>query len=226
MKVNNSPWNILGLEPGSTQTQIKQAFRRLAMDHHPDKGGCNQTFAQINRAYNELKEKKHIPVLTQPDTILVNVLLTIEQQILGVKDIVVAHKPGSKQELNIYAEIPAGAKAGDKFKINYKGKNYILNIKEKADPVFTRDGFSAIMYYKLDIVTAMRGGTITVLDPCNESHELTIRPGTSQDMLVIPNKGLYNRKKRERGNIYVHVITEIPAITDDNLESFIQQLKA
>lgn len=226
MKVNNSPWNILGLEPGSTQTEIKQAFRRLAMDHHPDKGGCNQTFAQINRAYNELKEKKHIPVLTQPDTILVNVYLSIRQQIEGVNDYIVCRKPNSKEDITISAKIPRGARSGDKFKIIHQGKNYILNIKEKADEVFTREGFGVIMKYDLNIITAMRGGNISVTDPCGIEHNVKINPGTTSDVLVIQERGLYNRKKRTHGNMYIYVTAKIPAITDDKLDDFIQQLKA
>lgn len=221
---HNSPWAILGVEPGATQQEIKAAFRRLALSEHPDKGGTNASFAQINEAYNTLKNKKTIPVMSQPDVVLVNVKLTIEQQINGVNGIVTANKPGTDKELNIQAKIPAGARAGDKFKIVDSGKHYVINIQEKADSVFTRDGYSVIMYYKLDIITAMRGGTISITDPCDTQHELQVKPGTSQDILVIPNKGLYNRKKRQRGNIYVHVVTEIPVLTDENLESFIRQL--
>lgn len=225
MKANkNNPWAILGVEPGATQQEIKDAFRKLALSAHPDKGGTSASFAQINEAYNTLKNKKTVPVMSQPDVVLVNVKLTIEQQINGVDGIVTASKPGNNSELNIHAKIPAGARAGDKFKIVDSGKNYIINIQEKADSVFTRDGYSVIMYYKLDIITAMRGGSISITDPCNISHELKIKPGTSQDILVIPEKGLYNRKRRQRGNIYVHVVTEIPVLTDENLESFIRQL--
>lgn len=225
MKANNSPWKILGVEPGATQEEITQAFRKLAMDHHPDKGGCNATFAQINNAYRTLKEKRHIPILSKPDITLVTVTLTLRQQIEGVNDYIVVTKPGAKKELTIKAKIPAGARAGDKFKIVHEGKHYIINIKEKADNLFTREGFSVTMYYKLDIVTAMCGGTISVSDPCDNEHILQIDKGTIQDVLVIPEVGLYNKKTKTRGNMYVHVITEIPSIDQTNLEDFITQLR-
>ena len=32
-------YQILGVEKTATADQIKQAFRRLASQHHPDKGG-------------------------------------------------------------------------------------------------------------------------------------------------------------------------------------------
>lgn len=225
MKANNSPWTILGVEPGATQQEITQAFRKLAMDHHPDKGGCNATFAQINSAYRTLKEKKHIPILSKPDTTLVTVALTLRQQIEGVNDYIVVSKPGAKKELTIKAKIPAGARAGDKFKIVHDGKHYILTIKEKRHDLFTREGFSVTMYHTLDIVTAMCGGTISIMDPCEQQHTVEIKPGTSQDVLVIPEVGLYNRKTKTRGNLYVHVHTEIPAMTPENIEDFITQLR-
>jgi len=225
MKVNNSPWNILGVEPGATQREITQAFRRLAMDHHPDKGGCNATFSQINNAYKTLKEKKHVPVLTQPDVTLVNLPLTIQQQIEGVDDYISVINPKDNTEITIKAKIPAGARAGDKFKISHTGKNYIINIKEKAHPHFTREGFSVILEQEIDIVVAMCGGYITITDPCGTTHDVKIKPGTTEDVLVVHDMGLYNRKKRERGNLYVHVIAKIPIVTSENIENLIQQLR-
>lgn len=224
MKVNSSPWHVLGVEPGATQEEITHAFRRLALTHHPDKGGCNYSFAKINDAYKELKAKKHVPVIEQIDTILVDVKLSLEQQIHGVNDVIIAYKPNSNEQLALEVKIPAGAMAGDKFKIKGKDSNYIINIKEKADPVFTREGYSVIMYYDLDVITAMRGGTIRIKGPCGEYHDIDIPPGTSNEMIAIHGKGLYNRKKKQRGNVYVHVSTIIPKLTDDNIEEFIKQL--
>lgn len=45
---------VLGLEPGADEQQIKQAFRRLAARHHPDKGGEAERFLAIREAYENL----------------------------------------------------------------------------------------------------------------------------------------------------------------------------
>lgn len=37
------PFNILGLEPGASDSDIKKAYRRLSIQYHPDKNpdpGC------------------------------------------------------------------------------------------------------------------------------------------------------------------------------------------
>lgn len=45
----------LGLNSGTNLTEIEQAYRKLAMQHHPDKGGDGGEFAKINQAYQHLK---------------------------------------------------------------------------------------------------------------------------------------------------------------------------
>jgi hypothetical protein len=56
------PHDVLGIEPGSTPTQIKAAWRRLARRHHPDLTGddpaasrvATRRMAEINEAYAAL----------------------------------------------------------------------------------------------------------------------------------------------------------------------------
>lgn len=45
---------ILQIEPPVTEDDIKKAYRRLCLIHHPDKGGSNDEFIKINNAYNDL----------------------------------------------------------------------------------------------------------------------------------------------------------------------------
>lgn len=42
---------ILGIKAPFTAKQAQQAYRRLAMVNHPDKGGSADTMAMINKAY-------------------------------------------------------------------------------------------------------------------------------------------------------------------------------
>jgi len=49
-------YNTLGVARTASDSEIKSAYRRLAMQHHPDKGGDSQKFAQINEAYEVLKD--------------------------------------------------------------------------------------------------------------------------------------------------------------------------
>jgi DnaJ-class molecular chaperone len=49
-------YSILGVNRTATDAELKTAYRKLAMSHHPDKGGDAQMFAQINEAYDTLKD--------------------------------------------------------------------------------------------------------------------------------------------------------------------------
>ena len=45
-------YQTLGVERTATPDEIKQAYRRLAGQHHPDKGGDKNRFQEIQAAYN------------------------------------------------------------------------------------------------------------------------------------------------------------------------------
>lgn len=49
-------YEILGVANTASADEIKQAYRKLAKDHHPDRGGSHERFAQINAAYDILKD--------------------------------------------------------------------------------------------------------------------------------------------------------------------------
>jgi curved DNA-binding protein len=49
-------YSILGLQKGCNQDEIKKAYRRLASQHHPDKGGDTSTFQNIQAAYEVLSD--------------------------------------------------------------------------------------------------------------------------------------------------------------------------
>lgn len=44
---------VLGIPATATKDEIKKAYRKLAMEHHPDQGGDPTKFNQINEAYQE-----------------------------------------------------------------------------------------------------------------------------------------------------------------------------
>lgn len=48
-------YSILGVNKQASAEEIKKAYKRKAMEHHPDRGGDHNTFAQINEAYETLK---------------------------------------------------------------------------------------------------------------------------------------------------------------------------
>lgn len=49
-------YQLLGVTKESNQSEIKKAYRKLAIQHHPDKGGDPEIFKQVAEAYETLSD--------------------------------------------------------------------------------------------------------------------------------------------------------------------------
>lgn len=49
----------LGVSETASQDEIKRAYRKLAMQHHPDKGGDTNKFQEIQSAYDVIGDEQH-----------------------------------------------------------------------------------------------------------------------------------------------------------------------
>jgi DnaJ-class molecular chaperone len=53
-----SPYEVLGLTKAASQAEIKSKFKKLAMQHHPDRGGSAEKFKELNEAYEILSDEQ------------------------------------------------------------------------------------------------------------------------------------------------------------------------
>jgi molecular chaperone DnaJ len=51
-------YDILGVDENATQDDIKKAYRKLAKENHPDKGGDEDTFKKISVAYDTIGDEQ------------------------------------------------------------------------------------------------------------------------------------------------------------------------
>jgi len=56
-----SNYEILGIPENSTQREVREAFRKLALQLHSDRGGEDEEFKKIKQAYEDLKVGKKFP---------------------------------------------------------------------------------------------------------------------------------------------------------------------
>mgnify|MGYP003324366231 CR=1 FL=1 len=47
-------YEVLGVARNATDRDLRTAYRRLALEHHPDQGGCEETMARLNHARDVL----------------------------------------------------------------------------------------------------------------------------------------------------------------------------
>lgn len=48
-------YETLGIERSATESEIKKAYRKLALKHHPDRGGDEEMFKTITEAHDVLR---------------------------------------------------------------------------------------------------------------------------------------------------------------------------
>ena len=56
--IRESLYKILGLQNFASPEEIKKAYRKLALMHHPDRGGDQERMKLINAAYDILSKRK------------------------------------------------------------------------------------------------------------------------------------------------------------------------
>jgi DnaJ-class molecular chaperone len=49
------PYRVLGINQNATEDEVKKAYKKMSMKHHPDRGGNHDDFVQVQQAYNEIK---------------------------------------------------------------------------------------------------------------------------------------------------------------------------
>ena len=54
-------YDILKIHDGATEKEIRTAYRNLVLKFHTDKGGDDEQFKKIKRAYEDLKIGKKYP---------------------------------------------------------------------------------------------------------------------------------------------------------------------
>lgn len=65
----DSAYKILEIEPSATDSEIKKAYRKMAVKYHPDKVAhlgkeiqktAEEKFKAVSDAYSEIKKKRNI----------------------------------------------------------------------------------------------------------------------------------------------------------------------
>jgi len=55
------PYQVLGISPGASPAEIREAYHRVAKKYHPDRGGDDWAFRVVLRAYETLTDERDSP---------------------------------------------------------------------------------------------------------------------------------------------------------------------
>jgi len=186
-------YQTLHLPVGSGLAEIKDAYRRLAMRHHPDRGGDVAEFQKITAAYNELIEavnKKH----SSPSLTRTSITVTLEQVAKGEPVILPVPVDNSTRfvEFTIDPRWSSGQQVTIRDPKNIDCQIAVLyNIAKH--PVFTKIGLDLYCQADVSIWDIIVGGTVEVTDLLGRKGSVALRPShslTPGPVITLSGRGL------------------------------------
>lgn len=252
-------YSVLGVSKNASQEDIKKAYRKLAMKHHPDReGGNSAKLSEINNAYEVLGDVakrqeydnpqprfnssnfedifrqhayRHHVVRNQNVTVLVE--LTLAEVMVG-KTIYATYRLNSGREETVEINTPVGIQHNAVMKFNQLGDDsnpgprgdLLVKIVVRPDKDWDRQGNNLVLLYKVNALDMILGDKVTVKTLDGKYIEIKIPAGTQTDTKFnVQGYGVPDPRTGTRGNLYIHIIPEIPRIKDEKLLQQLRKLK-
>jgi DnaJ-class molecular chaperone len=242
-------YSILGVARTASQDEIKRAYRKLASQHHPDKGGDTQRFQQIQEAYavlgDEQKRQQYDDpqpefgfggggpwgdifggrrVQRNPDAVM-EAHIPLAQAYTGTEVLIQTHF--AKEVV----QIPPGIRDGTRIRISGKGyRRYrdlppgdlVVIVVTDPPPGCQRHGDDVYQQLTVDALGAITGCEIDFQHFAGKHVKVKIPAGSQQGhKLRMTGWGMPAFKGSSHGNLYIVLNISIPTVTDNAL---IQQL--
>jgi DnaJ-class molecular chaperone len=228
-------YQTLGLNKNASQEEIKQSYKKLILQHHPDKGGNAEEFKKIQEAYETLGDPNKRRVYDNPRPSRQGIHINFQNGFAHI--IREFHKPIERINitttfkelyLNFSKEIdlPYNIKFQyplHKTKLQLLGEpsNFlIVNQISEIPPNFQIiNNFDIMLTKQINFYECISGTTFVVELP-NETLNLKKTPIIKdQDVFSIPNKGLLKTPNSEqRGNLLLKFVLIYPTLNEEKLK--------
>jgi len=236
---------ILGISNKASDDDIKAAYRKLAMIHHPDRGGDAEKLKLINKAYDVLKDPfkrsaydaSFIPKYhnkKQNRNLTLTAQISFFDAVYGT-ELFLQYTLFSGSVEVVKINIPPGANNNDV--ISFKGLgddryspyaprgNLLVKIKILTDENWSRSGNNLITKQVINVFDLMLGCVIIIHTLNGKQVKLTIPKGTQPNTVFsIKGYGVRNIKTNITGDILVHIDVKIPIINNDTTLQKLEEL--
>lgn len=231
-------YKILGVDRQADPETIKKAYKKLAMTHHPDRGGDPDQFRKITEAYEQLTnpQPQKDPSLYWDDAFAQRMYHHMRKAHAAR---VVVRIPldrlcdPSPLMVNIgqticSITIPPGIENGDKVMyhgIGPEGNDVVVIFAVLAHPRFVKNGLDLTVTEAVSVLDLIVGTTITVVDIRGRQYKLNIPPLTPDGkQFRMPNLGLQG--PHSTGSMIVKVKSIMPkTITDDLRQAILNEVQ-
>tara|TARA_X000001036_G_scaffold433726_1_gene471857 strand:- start:577 stop:1503 length:927 start_codon:yes stop_codon:yes gene_type:complete len=110
-------YDILGVASQSTQDEIRKAYRRLSLIHHPDRNGGtdDKTFQKLNEAYETLSDpqKRRMYDMTQQNPFMHGNVMEVPIDATSLFSMLFAQELGKDPDIHVFqGKFPMGMTGG------------------------------------------------------------------------------------------------------------------
>ena len=210
----NSAWTTLGIEPGATPSEIKAAYRKLAMRYHPDRtadAGAEEKFKDITTAYTALMQGVDIEV-NEPWPRYTGtraykgrypeLLVTLEDAYSGAEYMY----KGTKVTL-----VP-GIHCGSLVDIS----GHTVRIVVESHRQFKRAGDDLLTVVDVNAIQAILGCQLTLVHLDNSVLQYTVPAGIQHGQVVrLCAKGMPDPRTGKYGDLLIQAHIVIPTVLSE-----------
>lgn len=193
---------VLGVSRAASAEEIKKAYRKLALAHHPDRAGkeSEARFKEINEAYQVLSDPKKRVNYDQFGT---------------------AEPAGG---VGGYGTTAGGVEFDLNDLFGGRGGRGFGNLGDLFESVMGEAMSQIQVAISVRLTDLLLGAKLPFRSPAGEQLDLTIPPGTPPGTSFrFPGKG--GQHRRGRGDLFVTVQLEFPRRISKNQERALQDLR-
>jgi len=234
----NSYYNILGVSKGASNNDIKKAFKKKALQFHPDHNKndpkAEEKFKDVNEAYAVLKDKKKRKQYDQFGAEGFKKRYTQEDIFQGfdINEIFRGFGFGGRNE-DTSVKIPPGISEGKKLRLTGKGfpgaqggppGDLYFKVHILPHPIFKRERNDIVVEHTVSLTDALLGTLIQV--PTLEGEKQVKVPVGTQPLTKLRLRGLgIHSRGGGRGDQFVKINVTIPKSLTPEQVKLIESLK-